>query len=71
MQDDLTTCRFIRSEEQYQVWAVKRREELAMAAKSAEEAASGEEDADLWHELNTLKQKVDSLVTKVSKLKKE
>lgn len=65
MQDDLSTCRFIRSEEQYQQWAVKRREELAAVANY------GEEDVNLWHEVRTLKKKVDILVLDVGDMKKK
>ena len=73
MQDDPTTCRFIRSEEQHAVWAVKQCQELAEAATIVAPPKLmrmyGEGDADLRHEVNTLKQMVDSLVVEVWNMK--
>lgn len=43
---------------------MKQRKELVAAANSGE-------DVDLWHEVNTLKKKIDSLVTDVSEMKKK
>jgi hypothetical protein len=65
MQDDPTTCRFIRSAEQYEIWAMKRRQELLNMEQSVEE------DGDLSYQVNILRQRLDSLTSEVWDMKKD
>lgn len=61
-QGDDTTCGYIRSEAQYEVWAAQERsrQEAAAVIESSVEGL-----ADLRHELNQVKQRLDSVVTEV------
>jgi hypothetical protein len=71
MQGDPSTCGFIQSEEQYEVWVAKRCQELQAGNvdPTAVMPMSGEGLADLRHEVKQLKQIVDSVVGEVWNLK--